>query len=168
MVKRAIHLFPRFENMFLIDQLREAYDPLYSLIRPHITLVFPFESDLSSEVLKTHMKYVTKELSPFSTRLQGITGTPDQYLFLNVKQGNDRIIQLHDQLYTDSLVPFLSRRHSYLPHLTVGQLSDSKEFEQALMDTKDFTQSFSTIINELQVELIDNEGYSHVDFTIQF
>lgn len=42
---RAIHLFPKFLNSHIIDALRAKYDPLVQLIPPHITLVFPFNSD---------------------------------------------------------------------------------------------------------------------------
>ena len=49
MSKRAIILFPKFcSNTDLIQDIRDRYDPLASKIAPHITLVFPFESEISS------------------------------------------------------------------------------------------------------------------------
>lgn len=38
---RTIMIFPSFENMKLIDSIREKYDPLAKLIRPHLLLFFP-------------------------------------------------------------------------------------------------------------------------------
>ena len=43
---RTIMIFPEFENMEIIDNIRKKYDPLAELVRPHITLVFPFESQM--------------------------------------------------------------------------------------------------------------------------
>ena len=47
-----IMIFPEFDNMEVIDKIREQYDPLANLVRPHITIVFPFDSDRSNEELK--------------------------------------------------------------------------------------------------------------------
>lgn len=41
---RTIMIFPEFEEMEIIDEIREKYDPLARLVRPHITIVFPFIS----------------------------------------------------------------------------------------------------------------------------
>ena len=48
---RTVMIFPEFENMYVIDPVRNRYDPLAKLVRPHITIVFPFESDMSNEEL---------------------------------------------------------------------------------------------------------------------
>ena len=44
-------IFPEFENMELIDNIRNQYDPLDKLVRPHITVVCPFKSQMSNEEL---------------------------------------------------------------------------------------------------------------------
>lgn len=51
-MKRAVVLFPKFNNIDTINNIREKYDPLYNYIAPHITIVFPFESDLTTNELK--------------------------------------------------------------------------------------------------------------------
>src|SRR6185437_16315838 len=96
----AIIIFPEFapEQRALIDRLRAAYDPLASAIAPHITLVFPFEAPLSADGLLTHMRASVATMTPFEIELRGVTGQEDEYLFLNVKRGNDQIIALHDRL----------------------------------------------------------------------
>ena len=48
---RTIMIFPEFRNMNVIDSIRIKYDPLTKLVRPHITLVFPFDSDMSNDEL---------------------------------------------------------------------------------------------------------------------
>src|SRR5450631_1243993 len=108
MTKRAVVIFPAFAQIELIEQLRHAYDPLASVLRPHITLVFPFESTISTEQLALHMSRAAQMLRPFTLHMRGITGYATEYLFLNVKYGNDQLIALHDQLYTDLLAPYLT------------------------------------------------------------
>ncbi|WP_442915442.1 2'-5' RNA ligase family protein [Mangrovibacillus sp. Mu-81] len=57
MTNRAICIFPQFQNQKEIQILREKYDPLYSFIPPHITLVHPFQSNLRLEELINHLNH---------------------------------------------------------------------------------------------------------------
>ena len=41
----AIHVFPEFEGLDVIEAVRAELDPLFGLIPPHVTLVFPFEAE---------------------------------------------------------------------------------------------------------------------------
>lgn len=74
MIERCIMIFPEFNNMKIIDEIRERYDPLASHVRPHITLVFPFYSDINSDKLKEHIEHVLSEIRPFKIALKGVTG----------------------------------------------------------------------------------------------
>ncbi len=51
-------IFPQFKNVNIIDDIRKKYDPLANNVRPYITLVFTFESNLTSIELKEHLKKV--------------------------------------------------------------------------------------------------------------
>ena len=42
-------IFPQFNNIETIDEIRDRYDPLAKLVCPHITLVFPFESEITND-----------------------------------------------------------------------------------------------------------------------
>jgi 2'-5' RNA ligase len=161
LIKRSISIFPQFENSGPIHELRKKYDPLHNLIPPHITLVFPFISNITTEELTMHMKCVLAGEKPFSIKLTGITGERDSYLFLNVKEGNDGIIRLHDKLYSGLLTEFLFRKVSYNPHLTVGRISDEVQFENALNVTEGFNEVFTTTVSQIVSEVIDEEGRSH-------
>lgn len=165
-MKRSITIFPEFENSRLIEEMRAKYDPLYQLIPPHITLVFPFTSDLTAKQLQEHMESVLSYEKPFSISLQGVTGEGSEYLFLNVKKGNDEIIKLHDLLYTGLLKDFLFRELTYLPHLTIGRFNDTGAFKAALNETAQFTEEFTTIVNRIVVEKIEESGESLPEFYV--
>ncbi|TYS14520.1 2'-5' RNA ligase family protein [Rossellomorea vietnamensis] len=166
MIERSITIFPEFENGRLIDELRSKYDPLYQLIPPHITLVFPFTSDLTAEQLHAHIESVLLHEKLFSIKLQGVTGEGSEYLFLNVKKGNDEIIRLHDLLYTGRLREFLFRELTYVPHLTVGRFNDTGDFKAALNETAQFTEEFTTTVNHIVVEKIEESGLSQPEFYV--
>jgi 2'-5' RNA ligase len=153
-MNRSILIFPPDEVCKAIQPLRQKYDPLYSLIGPHLTLVFPFEDGLSIGELNQHIKSVLQDITPFKVVLQGVTGTDEGYLFLNVKTGNDQIIQLHDLLYTGPLKPFLNRKVTFIPHVTIGKLFSEQSFEKALADTEHFNEAFEFWVDELVVEEI--------------
>ncbi|SHE93917.1 2'-5' RNA ligase [Seinonella peptonophila] len=166
MIKRAINLFLPFSNTHQIQEWRKRYDPLYALIPPHITLVFPFESEHPSSLLKKHVQQIAHETSSFSIQLQGITGTIEQYLFLRVVQGNDLIIHLHDDLYTSVLLPYLNRQYFYAPHVTVGRFEQREAFKQALIETEGLNQVFQAKVDRIYVEQIDHHGKSIIESVI--
>lgn len=166
MKKRAIHIFPRFANEEMINRLRLDFDPLASLIAPHLTLVFPFESSLSEEELLEHCRTALREMEPFQLTMRGITGTPEWYVYLTVKQGNDAIIDMHDRLYRGPLESFLFRKVTYIPHLTVGRLSSMEAFEAALQATQGFDTEFTCVVDQIVVERIEADESSTVENVI--
>jgi hypothetical protein len=87
--------------------------------------VFPFDSELPTGQLRDHVQSCVAGLAPFPVRLSQVTGSEGEYLFLNIKRGNDELIALHDRLYTGPLErllggagvfadPELADRHSRL------------------------------------------------------
>ncbi|MGE5334714.1 MAG: 2'-5' RNA ligase family protein [Nitrososphaerota archaeon] len=147
----AIVIFPDFApaQRAIIDRIRAAYDPLAPTIEPHITLVFPFTAQLSTDELLAHMRSSAAIIAPFEITLRGITGEQDEWLFLNVKRGNDPIIALHDQLYSGPLAPYLEPRYTYVPHLTVGHLAPGPRFDAALREVNGQTETFHTTVRAI-------------------
>ena len=62
---RTIMIFPQFENIEIIDEIRDRYDPLAKLVRPHITLVFPFESEMTNDEIEEKLTSSLKGVKPF-------------------------------------------------------------------------------------------------------
>lgn len=160
-MKRAIILFPVFENQQVIESIRKKYDPLAGFIPPHLTLVFPFDSTFSSEELRLHVEHALAGVKSFRVRLSGFSGDfRDGYLFLNVKTGNDPIIELHDRLYTGILQPFLFRKLQYCPHLTVGKVEQPDNFEKALEELGSMNEQFEGVIDQVCIDNIDAGEHS--------
>lgn len=156
MSTRTIMIFPKFENIDIINYIRKKYDPLADLVLPHITLVFPFDSELANEELKLHLKKCLINIKPFKAKLEGFSMQKNiygNYLFLNVVQGMDEIKEIHDNLYKDKLEQFYSG-NEYVPHMTVGKLSSKELLEEAFNDVNKYKDKFSAVINKISVEMI--------------
>jgi len=164
-MKRAIVLFPSFENMDHLNNLRDRFDPLANYIAPHITVVFPFESDLSTSDLRLHIRETLRGIKRFHIQLKDVTGDfRDGYLFLNVKKGNDPIIELHDRLYSGILECFLLRKVTFCPHITVGRVQQQIEFDQAIDELGGVGESFETVMDQVSLVNIDDMEHSSIEF----
>lgn len=98
--------------------------------------------------------------------LNNITGDyRDGYLFLNVKKGNDNIIELHDKLYSGLLEKFIFRKVTYCPHLTVGRVLDQKEFDGVIDEFSCHNEIYEIVIEKVFVENIDLDENSIIEFS---
>ena len=162
MSERTIMIFPKFSNMEIIDRIRRNYDPLADLVRPHITLVFPFHSDIADAELGSHIENAISGIRPFSLQLAGIFKREDafgNYLFLDVKEGKKQLIQLHGRLYSGALSSF-SSEIPYSPHMTLGNLENRNALHAAYETVKSISESFSTVADTISVEKIGKQGES--------
>lgn len=170
MINRSIVILPEFTNIHFIDELRNKYDPLVNHIKPHITVVFPFKSDIDGMKLEEHIRKKIIQVKPFELCLRGIIPIYEgKYLFLNIEKGKKRLIEIHNNLYKDILKIYLPdwlRNNEFLPHMTVGCFEKLDEFEKAIEETKNFDYSFECIIENIYVEIIDEEENSEIELNI--
>lgn len=164
MKERTIMIFPQFDNIEKIDEIRRKYDPLSNLVRPHITLVFPFKSEITTKVLSDHIKKAVEGISPFKIELGGFSTQKDKfgnYLFLNVKIGAKYLKKLNLNLYNGK-PPF-----PYYPHMTVGKFENIEQLENAYNDVKNYTELFTTVVDTVSVEEIGEHGESIIEIEIE-
>lgn len=162
-VKRTVMIFPEFENMKVIDKIREKYDPLYDKVKPHITLIFPFESELTTEEIKIYLKETLKDIRQFELKLQKITYL-GQWLFLNINKGRDVLIELHTSLYNIFPVNKPSWLNEYSPHMTIGKFDTEQESRQAYESVKGISAIFHTTVTKVSVEVIGENEESIIEY----
>lgn len=170
MLNRCILIFTEFDNIEKIDELRKKYDPVVDNVAPHITLVFPFESNIESSIIEEHIEKKIKGIKPFEVELQGISGEAKNYLFLNVIKGNEELTLLHNKLYTEVLEEFkpeFLKTTKFKPHLTVGKIDNDTEFKKALRDTENFNEVFKTVVKKITVEIIGENKESIIESEIE-
>ncbi len=171
MKERCIMIFPEFENMSVIDGIRAQYDPLAKHVRPHITLVFPFQSDITTERLELHLTEKLADFYAFPLCMKEITAVQSfgNYLFLNLQEGAEEVIRLHQALYTGLLEtyhPQWLKGGGFYPHMTVGKLTEEEDFKKAAEQVKGVTESFSTIVTKISVEIIDENEDSIIELEL--
>ncbi|MFW6287614.1 MAG: 2'-5' RNA ligase family protein [bacterium] len=173
MLKRCILVFTEFNNMEILDAIRDKYDPLDDHVRPHITLVFSFESNLVRSEIERHMVEVLSGVNPFALQLRGIRSNKSNYgnfIFLDVKKGNEEIIDIHNNLYTGLLEKYKPRwliENSYKPHMTVGRIDSEEKFQLALDEVADIQDIFQTEVDKITVEIIDQNEDSIIELEVR-
>ena len=145
--KRDILIFPKFENINKIQEIRNKYDSLADLIAPHITIVFPFSDNISNEELIVKLTNLLENVKPFSIVFKGLSLSDDNYIYLNCTKGFQEIIELHDKIYSQLLPSHFKKSIKYIPHITLGQTNN-------LNDLDLFEYEFKSIVDELSIELI--------------
>ncbi|KYH33268.1 hypothetical protein CLTEP_21610 [Clostridium tepidiprofundi DSM 19306] len=172
MNRRTIMVFPQFDNINIIDGIREKYDPLANHVRPHITLVFTFESNITSSEIKEHVEKVLTGMKPFRLTMGDIIkidNTLGKYLFLSLNEGIDDIKKLSLKLYTGILEqykPEWLNENTFLPHMTLGNFTSRNELNKAFKDVETIKETFTTIVNKVSVEIIDENENSTIDIEV--
>ena len=87
--KRDILIFPQFDNIDKIQNIRNRYDELSQILPPHITLVFPFKIDLKNDEIRKKLSDICKSYNRFNIKCKGISFLKDKrinkyYIFLNI------------------------------------------------------------------------------------
>ena len=162
--KRDILLMPKFNNINKIQKIRKKYDELFNIIEPHITLAFPFKSNISNEELKRQLLSITKDINPFKIKCKGITLKNDNrintyYIFLNIKEGKEIINKINHRIYTNILKDIDIKKYNYEPHITLGNTNNPNE--KVVLN-----EEFETIIDNIVVEQIGKNEESIIKFII--
>ncbi len=166
--RRVVVAFPRIEDPVpwnAILATRDRLDPLAGQVAPHLTLLSPFEDAISDRDLEAHLRAVASALPPFPITLRDVTAHEEEYLFLNVKRGNDALVQLHDTLYTGPLAAHRPRSHTFVPHLTVGRVLPA-DLPGALEETAPHTTPIQAQVDTLSVYRIDPDGSRPILFEV--
>ncbi|MBQ3423118.1 MAG: 2'-5' RNA ligase family protein [Romboutsia sp.] len=170
--RRTIMIFPQFNNIDEIECIREKYDPLFNHIKPHITLVFTFESDIIAKELKGHMMLVLKEIKPFELSMDKIEAVDNQlgrYLFLLPHKGTEYIKKISSVLYTGILEEYKPQwlnKDTYMPHMTIGCFDSKEQLDKAYEEVNAVNHRFIATINKVSAEIIDENEDSIVDIEV--
>lgn len=119
----ALLYFPDLNDQSL-DDFRNKYDITYPWIREHMPLLFPTPDSIGQNRLERHISRILMDLKPFQIHFNGLFKSWDHWLFLTVSEGYDRIVKLHDKIYTDILKPYLRSDIPFEPHLGLGLFAE--------------------------------------------
>lgn len=114
----AVVFYPK-EIPETVISFRKKYDCNSGIIPAHITIVSPIEN-IGPDLFIKHVENKTQNLKSFTIRLKGISKTDDGCLFLMVEQSKEKIIEIHDHLYTGTLETYLPTKYPFVPHITIA------------------------------------------------
>jgi 2'-5' RNA ligase len=166
----ALVYYPELKSEF-IKQLRHQYDPYKDLIQEHITLVYPVPESIGEENIIKHINQVIKEWEPFKIHIKGYEKTWDNWLFLKIREGKEKLITLHDELYKGILQLYLRKDIPYKPHIGLGLFTkntydplhpeklpfDEENYQIAAAELEKLQPEFWRIMNQLTLVKINVE-----------
>lgn len=153
-----VHYLENYPNE--IDVFRRKYDPRIDVTLPHITFVFPVDSSIGENELVGHISTVLEKVEAFEIVLGGIEKSWDDYVFLTLLEGNERVVSLHDQLYMGLLQPHLNKQIKYIPHVTIGQVDEGKN-DDAIQEAKDLQIGRVVSIEKLTLIRCQDDNTPH-------
>lgn len=161
--KRTIMIFPEFNNMYLIETIRNKYDPLFKKVKPHITLVFPFESRYTTQEITDILEKRLQKVSAFNVVLKGVSAS-DVWMSLDIMEGKQEIIQIHKDLYKNEFSDFKPAWLSdYVPHITVGHFHTKEELLKAFEAERNMSEGFTCLVDKISVEIIGENDESIIE-----
>jgi 2'-5' RNA ligase len=163
-MKLAVVAFPLLEDTDRqwIESFRATHDPQSAQIGVHFTLVFPV--DTSRDAMDREIAIVATQSTRFRFAIQRAEVVPDHFghgfhVFLVPNEGWKPIATLHNQLYAGALQTYLRSDIPFVPHLTVGAVSDSAA---ALRLAKEIDSRASHVRGTVDaMELVD-VGTTHI------
>ncbi|MGV3287411.1 2'-5' RNA ligase family protein [Bacillus wiedmannii] len=163
---RTILVFLNNMSIDKIENIRQKHDPLFGLISPHITIVFPFMSNISNNELKSHILNLSRGVGKIEIEFANHITSVGNYLFLKVEGGKEQIEELHDMLYTGPLIQFLKEDIPYIPHVTVGRKESAELAAEVAKDIHSFPEKLQCVVDRISVERIGEKGESIIEFEV--
>ncbi len=168
--RRAIVWFPPFPMDSPIEPFRRRFDPVADLLPAHVTLVFPFPTNLSVVQLAAHIRRVVGNWPSLPVSFRDIEGILDEFVFLMVRDRADAIVALHDKLYRGILKAFLRDDIPYLPHVTIGRVGanpSSPAFAAMhAIAQQEVRGEWRCVLRELAIVTLQPDGTITIDATI--
>jgi 2'-5' RNA ligase len=156
--------FPKLhkEDFDPIQSFRKEHDELYNIVEPHFTLVFPVFDIATDDFIRE----ITDKANSFqsfdfiiSEAIVHKDEMADQYLaFLVPEKGYQKLVSLHDILYSEKLKSNLRYDIPYVPHITIGKAKEKIQVER-MVDKWNINQRvIPGVINELTLVSFENKG----------
>jgi 2'-5' RNA ligase len=169
-IRYAIVAFPIFNAPDRVEGVRRRFDPLAGTLSAHVTLVFPFEGGPNRASIAQHVAVRIKGVEPFAVTFTDPSVEDGGYIFLNVVEGRQQIVDLHDRLYSGPLAQYLSADHAYRPHVTLGHMPSSTPSESMGLVAADACAALTLPvvgrINSLSLFRLENDAQGSIEFAI--
>lgn len=120
-MKYGVVIFPSKKLQDIVNSYRKRYDPNYSLIPPHITIKYPFDStEENIHKVAKYLEEVSADMRPFLLRVLKVsTFQPvNNVIYLKIEPTSD-LVALQQKLQNDLMGS--DSEFAFVPHITLGQ-----------------------------------------------
>jgi 2'-5' RNA ligase len=139
----TIAIFPKFDGLDKVSSIMKKYNSSCNDLKPHIALVYYFDKKST----RKEVNEVVMGFSSFEIRLDKIRASfKNNYIFLDVTRGKEKIAKLKDMLYKGLGLEWKGD-FLYKPHITLGNFKTKKAQKVALGEIKDQKLDFSCKID---------------------
>lgn len=124
----TLSYYPNYKDS-KVEDFRKKYDKNHKDWKSHITLIFPVpDNEIDEKELINHIQKVLKKFKSFEVHIKGLIKSWDHWLFIILKEGNDEVLKLHDELYNGPLKKFLRKDIEFIPHIAIGHFSNESNY----------------------------------------
>jgi 2'-5' RNA ligase len=161
----AVISYPKFipNEGELIPVMESIYPKLiYPKLAPHFTFIFP-QASVPQKQLIDHVQTIATHHASISFVIRRVETVADKlsqnhYLFLVPDEGFDKVIQLHDHLYSGLLAGELRSDIPFVPHITLGYTPDAAYCEAAAAAINEQPFELKGVIEVLDVVEVEDEA----------
>ncbi len=150
-------MYPDLSSFEPIQSHRKACDPLADKIPPHITLVFPFEDQATNETIIDLCTRVARRFEAIEVTFSTPKTIEDVQVWIDVKEGKEKIERIHKELYSTFLQPHLRQGSTYIPHVTIGKKTDRIYDLRTELSSTDFESTTFRLEHLILEEISENE-----------
>jgi 2'-5' RNA ligase len=143
--------------MEAIEAIRREHDPLSEQLPAHITLVFPFDSELSGIELADRVRQAAEPTTAFNVTFGPVVVHDQTYLFSNISGGSDAVVGLHRVLYEHLRPLGATLIGTFVPHITVGRLSNRAAADSAAVELACTFLGGATTVSTVSLYDIDQQ-----------
>lgn len=170
-MKRVIYVEPIIENNYLIKEFFYKYNSDSKFVNPHICLVFPFESNIETDVIDKIFRDVFDEINSFKISLSGIEVSYEEknnFLFLKVDDENNILKNLSESLYK-KLNGCAKLKGEYNPHITIAKNSSVDCINSAMEEANCFSDiSFDAYIDRINCGILSKDDNGNIVLENEF
>ena len=164
--------FPKKE-LISINKIRKKYDPTYSIIAPHLTILFPVPSSIGKLKIIKYISNVLENQPPIKIHFDDYKKSWDHWLLLTIKEGELDIKKLSTELYSGILSKYQRKDIEFIPHIGLGLcvknykeyalenpkklIFDKDKYRCALLEAKSTIRNFKCTVDKLNLVEADND-----------
>lgn len=143
------------------------FDPAYTKVPPHLTLVFPFSSLYSAQEVRDAVVAGTTGIHPFRLTLRDII-VKGTFLFMLPSEGKVPVKSLFRSLYAGLFRPFLPpvlEQEDFIPHMTIGTCTAGTA-QVRLSRVRSMLGEYTALIDTISVEIIGTDSQAIMESEI--